>query len=47
MHTITKWCDANGVEYYEAGHNAGDKDLSTQILKVKERELRRGHHVGP
>ena len=36
MHTITKWCDANGVEYYEAGHNAGDKDLSTQILKVKE-----------
>ena len=28
--------DANGVEYYEAGHNAGDKDLSTQILKVKE-----------
>ena len=24
MHTITKWCDANGVEYYEAGHNAGD-----------------------
>lgn len=34
--TIAQWCDANGVAYYEAGHNAGDKDMSTQILKIKE-----------
>lgn len=34
--TITAWCDEHGIAYYEAGHNAGDKDMSTQILKLKD-----------
>ena len=31
-HEVVRY--ANGMEYYEAGHNAGDKDLSTQVLRV-------------